>query len=153
MTDYMTGAELQTLREACGLSRDELGARCGVQGRSIKYWETGAAKSGVPADVADTVIKLDAQITRDAAAIVEQWRQDDVLIRFSDPVKSAAVSRAFVNLRGRGLVARIVTFDRQAYGEWLERADAQDKPEHRAAWARQALKDQARPHRADQPPL
>jgi len=30
--DYMTGAELQALREACGLDRDQFGEMCGVKG-------------------------------------------------------------------------------------------------------------------------
>lgn len=62
--DNMTGAELQTLREACGLSRDELGARCDVAARTVKHWENGRA--GVPADVAALVARLDAQNDSDA---------------------------------------------------------------------------------------
>lgn len=61
--DHMTGAELQTLREAAGLSRDVLAGLANVQARTVKHWETrtGAA---VPADVAD--------IVRQAAAWVAQ---------------------------------------------------------------------------------
>lgn len=52
--DHMTGAELQTLREAAGLSRDVLAGLANVQARTVKHWETrtGAA---VPADVAAIV--------------------------------------------------------------------------------------------------
>ena len=64
-TDYMTGAELQTLREACHLSRDDLASLAGVQARTIKHWENGRA--AVPDDVADIVRKMDAQVQEAAA--------------------------------------------------------------------------------------
>ena len=70
---HLTGAELQTLREACNLTRDELGALCGVAPRTVKHWESGRA--GVPADVADVVARLDATIQHAAdqgAAVIEQ---------------------------------------------------------------------------------
>lgn len=62
--DYTTGAELQTLREAAGLSRDALAELVGVQARTVKHWENG--RSGVPADVAAVAHNL-AQWTRQAA--------------------------------------------------------------------------------------
>lgn len=46
----MTGAELQTLREAAGLSREALAELVDVEARTVKHWENGRA--GVPADVA-----------------------------------------------------------------------------------------------------
>lgn len=63
-TTNMTGAELQTLREACGLSREDLADLAGVQGRTIKHWEHGRA--GVPADVAALVTQVDNHINRAA---------------------------------------------------------------------------------------
>lgn len=59
--DHMTGAELQTLREAAGLSRDVLAGLANVQARTIKHWETrtGAA---VPADVAAMVRQVAAWV-------------------------------------------------------------------------------------------
>lgn len=65
--DYTTGAELQTLREAAGLSRDALADLVGVQARTVKHWEHG--RSGVPADVAAVAHNL-AQWTRQAAQAV-----------------------------------------------------------------------------------
>lgn len=52
--DHITGAELQTLREAAGLTREVLAGLANVQARTVKHWETrtGAA---VPADVAAIV--------------------------------------------------------------------------------------------------
>lgn len=55
-TEHTTGAELQTLREAAGLSRDSLAELVGVQARTVKHWENG--RSGVPADVAAVVHNL-----------------------------------------------------------------------------------------------
>lgn len=61
--DHMTGAELQTLREAAGLSREVLAGLANVQARTVKHWETRTG-SAVPADV--------AAIVRQAAAWVVQ---------------------------------------------------------------------------------
>lgn len=58
--EHMTGADLQTLREACALSRDDLADLAGVQARTVKHWENGRA--GVPADVAALVLGLDAAL-------------------------------------------------------------------------------------------
>lgn len=63
---YMTGAELQTLREACHLSRDDLAELAGVEARTIKHWENG--RGGVPADVGDRLESLARQV--DAGAMV-----------------------------------------------------------------------------------
>lgn len=52
--DHMTGAELQTLREAAGLSREALAELAQVQARTVKHWETRGG-AGVPADVAALV--------------------------------------------------------------------------------------------------
>ena len=70
-TEHMTGAELQTLREACHLSRDELAALAGVQARTLKHWENGRA--GVPGDVADLVRSMDARVSRAAREVLAQW--------------------------------------------------------------------------------
>ena len=155
MNDFlMTGAELQCLREACGLDRDQLGERCGVQGRSIKYWETGSSNHGVPADVAAMVLEIDAQISKEAALQIQHYtgRDDDtVLVRTADPVKNEVASRVYLALRRRGQSVRIVAFDYQAYKALIEATGAKDSPANRAEWARQAVKSQAKPHRADQP--
>lgn len=144
--DYMTGAELQCLREACGLDRDQFGEMCGVQGRSIKYWEMGASKHGVPADVAELVLKLEEKVRNDVAEAID--RSPMVLMRTADPLKNAVASRVFINMRSRGLPARMVSFDYKAYRAQLS---GQDTPEARQEWARRALKEQAKPHRQDQP--
>jgi hypothetical protein len=71
-TEYMTGAELQTLREACHLSRDDLASLAGVQARTVKHWENGRA--AVPDDVAGIVRGLDAAIQEAAAHELDQIR-------------------------------------------------------------------------------
>lgn len=90
-TDTMTGAELQTLREACGLTREDFGDLAGVQARSVKHWENGRA--GVPGDVASLVQGLDAAVSRaafellhhaaDAALAVGGDPRQVVLLRYS----------------------------------------------------------------------
>jgi hypothetical protein len=57
----MTGAELQTMREACHLSRDDLAGLVGVQARTVKHWENG--RSGVPGDVAAVMRNIDQHAT------------------------------------------------------------------------------------------
>lgn len=149
----MTGAELQCLREACGLDRDQLGERCGVQGRSIKYWETGTSKHGVPADVAALVLSIAAKISNDTEheLIMLEGVPSVVLMRGADPIKNEIASRVYLERHRRGQAVRMVAFDYPAYCAWLEHGGVQDKPEHRTEWARQAVKDQAKPHKADQP--
>ena len=68
----MTGAELQTLREACNLGRDEFAELVGVEARTVKHWENGRA--GVPADVADVVQRLDHAIGQAVAAALVALR-------------------------------------------------------------------------------
>ena len=150
MNEYMTGAELQCLREACGLDRDQFGQLCGVQGRSIKYWEMGASNHGVPADVAALVQELADKVDAMAADAIARHAgaADVVLMRTSDPIANAVASRVYLALRQRGQDARMVTFDAKAYRATLQ---GQDTPAARQAWAVQALKDQAKPHRQDQP--
>lgn len=145
--DYMTGAELQAMREACGLDRDQFGEMCGVQGRSIKYWEM---RSGVPADVAALVLEMEAKVSRETENALKRLTGQSgvVLMRGADPLKNAANTRVFVALRAIGQDVRIVSFDYKAYRAQLS---GQDTPEARQSWARRALKEQAKPHRQDQP--
>ena len=151
-TDYMTGAELQALREACGLDRDQFGEMCGVQGRSVKYWEM---RSGVPADVADLVLKLEAKVREDAEANIKYFgsyaqleSKIPVFVRGADQIKNAVNARVWLALRAMGKDVRLVSFDYKAYRAQLS---GQDTPEARQAWARKALKEQAKPHKQDQP--
>jgi DNA-binding XRE family transcriptional regulator len=65
-TQHMTGAELQTLREACNLGRDEFAELVRVEARTVKHWENGRA--GVPADVAAVVERLDQSISQAVSA-------------------------------------------------------------------------------------
>lgn len=153
--DYMTGAELQALREACGLDRDQLGEMCGVQGRSIKYWEMGASKHGVPADVAELVLKLEANVREDADAniayfgsAVQLESKIPVFTRGADPIKNAVNNRVWLALRAMGKDVRLVAFDYKAYRDQLQ---GPDTPEARQQWARRAAKEQAKPHKQDQP--
>ena len=69
----MTPAELKTIRESLGLSAQWLADRAGVMQRSVQYWEAG--RSRVPEDVADLVLRIDAQFaeaTRQELAVVDE---------------------------------------------------------------------------------
>ena len=69
----MTPAELKTLRESLGLPVQWLAERANVQRRSVEYWEAG--RSRVPDDVAELLLKLEAQFaeaTRQALAVVDE---------------------------------------------------------------------------------
>lgn len=69
----MTPAELKTIRESLGLSAQWLADRAGVLQRSVQYWEAG--RSRVPEDVAELVLRIDAQFTeatRQALAVVDE---------------------------------------------------------------------------------
>ena len=188
-TDYMTGAELQALREACGLDRDQFGEMCGVQGRSIKYWEMGQTNHGVPADVealvldlvgknsaqrhdmtaiarnlfsdlrlngrnvrqiAELLLEMDDKVSREAETEIKRLTSaaNVVLMRTADPLKTEVSSRVYMALRRICQNVRLVSFDYKAYRAQLS---GQDTPESRQAWARRALKEQAKPHKQDQP--
>ena len=91
-THHMTGAELQTLREACNLGRDEFAELVGVEARTVKHWENGRA--GVPADVASVAQNLEQAIQQGTDAELQRlrpiWRElappaPAVLVRFKTP--------------------------------------------------------------------
>lgn len=173
--DHMTGAELQTLREAAGLSREALAELAQVQARTAKHWETrtGAA---VPADVAAIVTRLAGWVLHAArqglqAALENAPRGPEVvLIRYRETdhmhaqdrahglradVHGAMVARLVLDLAAHGLRARVVWFDAEAYSAWAVDMGIHltpDTPADRAAWAAQAIDAQAIPHPADQPP-
>jgi DNA-binding transcriptional regulator YiaG len=65
-TTPMTGAELQTLREASGLTREALASLAGVEARTVKHWETRKG-TAVPADVG-ALAQATARWVRETAA-------------------------------------------------------------------------------------
>ncbi|MEP6587154.1 MAG: helix-turn-helix transcriptional regulator [Polaromonas sp.] len=67
MIEQMTGAELQTLRESCGLSREEFGLLASVQARTVKHWENGHSAT-VPADAQELARNLDQSVSAAVAA-------------------------------------------------------------------------------------
>jgi len=174
--DSLTGAELQTLREACNLTREELGDLAGVAARTVKHWEHGRA--GVPADVAALVQRLDATIQQAAdqgahamaQAITRQGTAPDdvVLIRYRDAddlaryrpdmagqpagVHGAIVQRVAQEMRLRGQLVRVVWMLPDAYEAWRTAHGLAELESTRATWAADQIPHQARAHRADQPP-
>ena len=176
--EYMTGAELQTLREACGLSRDTLGLICSVQARTVKHWEGG--RSGVPDDVAQAVRQVARWVAVESAALAASIEREAaagaapaVLVRYREAAEMPAKLRAagvlpevhgamlaraacwrLAGLQDRG--PRVVWFEPAPYFEWLHAAGhkpGDDSEQLRSQWATlRALSAQAMPPRGDQPP-
>ena len=153
----MTGAELQALREACGLDRDQFAMMCGIggkpPGRTIKHWETGGSNHGVPADVATLVLELFAKVTQDARDEIARRSGcgPTVLFRGADPLKNQVASRVYQELLRLGQDVRLVAFDYRTYRAWLDDGRMTDTPANKQAWAALQVKAQSKPHRADQP--
>lgn len=177
---HMTGAELQTLREACSLSREELGDLCNVAARTVKHWEGGRA--GVPADVADLARRLDAmaslaaneamQAIRGAIEQAGRMPDDVVMVRYRDAQDLAryrpdmagmppALHGSIVNrLRlalpwfagFERLSVRVVWMQPDVYESWRSAYQLPDNEATRSQWAAQQVDAQAAPHRGDQPP-
>ena len=168
--DHMTGAELQTLREACGLSREELATVAHVQARTIKHWENG--RSGVPADVAALVQVLDQAIEQEAKRLADQPHPlGPLLVRYStseDQVRyslgkifilfgthSAAIGRARQMLRAKGGNVRVVWMYPEAYEAWHKTSRAAEPLNSyrmQYLWAVEQVSAQANPFKSDQPP-
>ena len=158
----MTGAELDTLRRACGWEREDLADLCQVQTRTIKHWQSGRA--AVPDQVARFVRaqalwlqELTARTLREYAQVLEQARADKlgaplevVLVRYKDhahivggngletltpPLHAALTLRVMLALQAQGLEVRLVWFDPVAFDEWAKRQGVGDSQANRAAWA------------------
>lgn len=175
--DHMTGAELQTLREACNLSRDELADLAGVQARSVKHWESG--RSGVPADVCGIVLGLDAAISHATAQAIDAVRNaqpqpdDLVLMRYraNADMKPAGTShtakgdhlpasahgaivgrvRQALQQQANPVPVRVVWFEPAAFTDWRTVHKLPDTQATRSQWAAEQVQRQAIPHRGDQP--
>lgn len=147
-TTPTTGAELQTLREACNLTREALAELVGVQARTIKHWENG--RSAAPEDVAHTVKRLAFWVLRASAqteaqaramlahsaltaksppvdgagVVLLRYRQtadmalDDRLNGLRADVHAASVARVALALQASGHTARVVWFEPEAYAQW-----------------------------------
>lgn len=158
--DYMTGAELQTIREACNLTREELGTLARVQARSIKHWEQG--RMGVPADVAALLLGMEHFAIEQAQALAKAGRA--ALVRFSRPedvarhsrqptplgLQGAIIAKARAIMLAQDKPCRVVWFRAELYDAW--RDGLADSPETLAQWAAAQVPVQSQPFKADQPP-
>lgn len=129
----MTGAELQTLREAAGLSREVLAGLADVQARTVKHWESRAG-SAVPADVAD--------IARNAAAWVLKTSSDalhDILQKAHGGPMSAAMASAMARIFPTAADAPQVVLLRYRETDHMMPQDREHGHLHGAALARLAL--------------
>lgn len=176
-SDYMTGAELQTLREACNLTREELASLCRIQARTVKHWEGGRA--GVPDDVAQLVRAIDANIQEAAGQGLQVLQQMEaargapgvvLLIRYRSAedlaryrpdmagmppgIHGAMVGRARLAflMASPKTPVRVVWLDPENYEVWRKNNAKQDEETTRTEWAFTAIEAQAMPHRGDQPP-
>lgn len=153
--DTMTGAELQTLREACGLEREEFAALADVQARTLKHWENGRA--GVPADVAQLARELDAATTQGAAALLQKVCFEVAGLRADHPIVLTRYKRTEDMPAGNTLPAALhaamlgrvrLELARAGLGRpvrvvWFDADQADDAAR---------LATQATPHKGDQPP-
>lgn len=167
--DHMTGAELQTLREAAGLTRETLADLAGVEARTVKHWETRKGAS-VPADVANTVthaVRTMLKTAGELLAAVQATHQPgdtvpllryrstadmlggDQLPAWHAEAHNAILSRAVLQLMADGYWPRVAWFDPEAYNAM--RGNTPDNPATREAWCRVMLQH-AIPHPGDQPP-
>ena len=171
MIESMTGAELQTMREACNLSREGLASLAGVQARTIKHWESGRA--GVPADVAALIERLDDLIDTQASQAIQtltttqtppmliRYASDDDMRHYLPALRAmpASLQGAILGRASRqlcetfGMQSRIVWMRPEVYEAWRAAHQLPDTEASRQQWGADQLSAQTRPHRADQPPV
>lgn len=141
----VTPAELKTTREALGLSSEWVAEAGGVAVRTIRHWESGAAR--VPDDIADLLNDLARQVRAHIDSSAARTESGPVtLLRYRDqealqqatglrwPVATHAIAqlRAIEVLRDHGVTARLLWFDPAEYGAWAQnRSEA--SPEQWAA--------------------
>ena len=129
----MTGAELQTLREAAGLSREVLAGLADVQARTVKHWESRAS-SAVPADVAVMV--------RTSAAWVLKTARDnlrDILLQIHGGPMAAGVAEAMTGIFPAGADAPQVVLVRYRETDHMRPQDRELGHLHGAMLARLVL--------------
>lgn len=163
----ITGAELQTLRESAGLTREALAELMGVEARSVKHWETRTTAS-VP-DEAAQIVRHAAQWVASTAreALADLLRQPGglvALVRYRETahlppsaratglradVHGAMVARLFSDSLSAGVACRVVWFDAAHYRQWLNTQHPQhaDTEALRSEWARAAVEIQSQPRR------
>lgn len=171
----MTPAELRTLREALGLSHDDVAQLVKVQSRSVKFWEQG--NQAVPADVAELLRDMDRNYTATAAQVTKTWAmaiqvssqplQPIVLLRYASaedvrhyrpdmgalPLTTHAtlLNRIRLGLEARGVVVRVVYMVPDEYEPWRRAQQRDDNEDSRNAWAALQVAAQSLPRPRGQP--
>lgn len=159
----MTPAEFTILLAACGLNDQQAAALFGVRDRTLRYWREGR-RLQPPADAAETLARLDAELDRIAARAVETastivasiaagapreilllaYRSDDDLARYRPEdakrlgwtsVHRALLDRTRRALERAGYPTRIVWLDPDDYEAWRKAERRRDGEDARAAWA------------------
>lgn len=159
----MNPTELNTLRRALWLTREQAGQLNGMTERSWRYLEDGTR--AIPQDVQARMRGLDAAASAMADAVWDEHfnlsaKTGDLkhvttaLLRYAStadlvaahpdmagvPVDmhAAAIDRARQQLEGEGATVRIVLFDRAAYRDWIAGNGLPDNTASRDAWAASA---------------
>jgi len=152
----MNGATLKTLREALCLPVAWLAAVCGVQERTVRYWESG--HMAVPQDVADQIEQLEmlavVLIDRSVSAIRQMVAEHGDpggpirLVRYADAedmarfqpelatlpptFHAAIIARIRWALEPDGLVVEAHNLNVPAYMAWLKATNQEESPAARA---------------------
>lgn len=152
----MNGATLKTLREALCLPVSWLAAVCGVQERTVRYWEAGTVP--VPQDVSDQVEQLEMLAVMLTDQVVSSIRQQVAqhgdpgepirLVRYAEaedvarfqpelatlpPTFHAAIlARIRWALEPDGLVVEAHNLNVPAYMAWLKATNQEESPAMRA---------------------
>ena len=152
----MNGATLKTLREALCLPVSWLAAVCGVQERTVRYWESGTVP--VPQDVSDQIEQLEMLAVVLTDQVVSSIRQQVAqhgdpgepirLVRYAEaedmarfqpelatlpPTFHAAIlARIRWALEPDGLVVEAHNLNVPAYMAWLKATNQEESPTMRA---------------------
>ncbi len=152
----MNGATLKTLREALCLPVSWFAAVCGVQERTVRYWESGTV--AVPQDVSDQIEQLEMLAVVLTDQIVSSVRQQVAehgdpgepirLVRYADAedmarfqpelatlpptFHAAIIARIRWALEPDGLVVEAHNLNVPAYMAWLKATNQQESPAARA---------------------
>lgn len=152
----MNGATLKTLREALCLPVPWLAAVCGVQERTVRYWESG--HMAVPQDVADQIEQLEMLAVVLTDQVVSTIRQQVAergdpgepirLVRYADAedmarfqpelatlpptFHAAIIARIRWALEPDGLVVEARNLNAPAYMAWLKATNQEESPAARA---------------------
>lgn len=123
----MTPATLATLREALGLTHEEVARLAGVNPRTVRRWQSPEGDATVPNDVAEVLWGLMDWVTEtvDAAvegveAMIEQQGHEPEVIDLTRYVDAASARRAGVTVPHSVHTAAVAQIARELYAAGIE---------------------------------